>query len=206
MQGKFEDLSGRKYNKLTVICKNGKTNGGDIKWLCKCDCGNEKTITGSKLKSGWTKSCGCMQKEWAANKFSKHKLSQTQLYKCWERMKSRCLNKNNNRYYRYGGRNIKVCSEWLDFNNFSYWALSNGYKEGLTIERIDVNGNYEPNNCTWITPAAQMRNTSRTVWVEYKNSKICMAEFSRMTGISVNVIRNRLKKGLTADQIVEEYK
>ena len=144
------DLTGNRYGRLTVLQEDGKTNHGDLRWLCKCDCGNIKTITGSKLKRGWTKSCGCIQKEWASRNMSTHKMSNTTLYNVWLRIKSRCYYPKNNRYHRYGGRGIKMCPEWLDFTNFYNWSMNNGYKEGLTIERIDIDKDYEPSNCCWI--------------------------------------------------------
>ena len=200
------DLTGNRYGRLTVLQEDGKTNHGDLRWLCKCDCGNIKTITGSKLKRGWTKSCGCIQKEWASRNMSTHKMSNTTLYNVWLRIKSRCYYPKNNRYHRYGGRGIKMCPEWLDFTNFYNWSMNNGYKEGLTIERIDIDKDYEPSNCCWIPLEEQARNKSNTVWRTYQSRRMCMAQFSRETGISINVIRNRLKKGLSGDQMVEEYR
>ena len=99
-----------------------------------------------------------------------------------------------------------MCPEWLDFTNFYNWSMNNGYKEGLTIERIDIDKDYEPSNCCWIPLEEQARNKSNTVWLTYQSRRMCMAQFSRETGISINVIRNRLKKGLSGDQMVEEYR
>lgn len=199
------DMTNKRFGRLVVIKPDKKNRHGDLYWLCKCDCGNIKSINGTKLRNGWTRSCGCLQKDWASEKFSSHKMSDSSLYRIWENMKTRCYNPKSNRFYRYGGRGIKVCDEWLDFNNFVEWALSNGYEEGLSIERKNINQNYEPNNCCWIPLKNQTQNRSNTVWITYQNQTMCMAEFSRIMKVSVNVIRNRIKKGMTGDQMAKEF-
>ena len=154
---KFDNKIGRKYGRLTVIKRvdnarqpNGKTQ---VQWLCKCTCGKTIVVRSTSLNSGNTKSCGC-----AMNK-PKHGLSKTRLYRIWNAMKNRCNNPNNYGYKNYGGRGIKVCDEWnKDFLEFYNWAINNGYKENLSIDRINNNGNYEPNNCRWATSKEQMAN------------------------------------------------
>lgn len=203
---KIIDLTGMRFGRLTVIERNGKNKCGDARWLCKCDCGNTTSVIGSKLRTGWTKSCGCLQREWASENFSTHRHSKTSLYNIWYNMKERCFRKTHIRYPRYGGRGIKICSEWMVFENFYDWAIANGYEEGLSLERKCIDGNYEPSNCCWIPRAKQAQNKSNTVWIVYRGERMCMAEFSRRIGVSVNVIRNRLKHGLSGDQIAEEFK
>ena len=202
---KFIDISGQRFGRLIVIKENGTTKNGDIRWLCRCDCGNEKTITGSKLRSGHTQSCGCLQRETIRKIRTKHNMSSASLYSIWGNMKERCYRKTNNRYYRYGARGITVCDEWHDFANFSEWAFDNGYEEGLSIDRIDIDKNYEPGNCRWIPLSEQMQNRSNTHWVEYNNEKICMSEFSRRIGISLSMVYKRLKKGMSGDDIAREF-
>lgn len=199
------NLTGNRYGRLIVLKENGKTNHGDLRWLCKCDCGNIKTITGTKLKSGWTKSCGCLQKEIARKHMLKHGLSDSRLYSIWENMKERCYRPSNNRYYRYGARGIKVCKEWLDFEKFAEWANKNGYKDGLSIERVDIDGNYEPNNCCWIPLKEQTQNRENTVWIYYQGKRFCMSQFAKDMGVSINVIRNRIKHGLSGDEMAKEF-
>lgn len=160
---KINDLTGKKFGRLKVIEYYGSNKNGRALWLCKCDCGKTKSVLGNSLLCGLTLSCGCYNKEKAQKRRTKHSLSYSKLYKVWNGMKTRCYNKNFIYYCNYGGRGITICYEWLnDFEIFYKWAISNGYEEGLTIDRINNDGNYEPNNCRWITRAEQNRNQRKT--------------------------------------------
>lgn len=130
---------------------------------CQCDCGNELEVKAGHLISGNTKSCGCLQRERTSDAATTHGAKHSKLYGVWCAVKARCLNPKNKRFDRYGGRGITICDQWIDdFAAFREWALSNGYREGLTIERMKVNENYEPSNCTWIPNEEQAKNrTSR---------------------------------------------
>lgn len=167
-----DELVGRKFNRLTVIDYSHSDNGAV--WLCKCDCGGFITVKGKDLKSGKTKSCGCFHRD-CASKLGKsketHGKSNTRLYYIWRAMKERCLNENSSAYKWYGGRGITVCDEWkLDFKAFYRWAMSHGYEEHLTLDRIDNESGYSPNNCQWTTMKEQSRNRRKPTPREfYKN-------------------------------------
>jgi len=187
------DLTGKVFGKLTVISKHS-TIKRCTRWKCKCECGNEAIVLGESLKSGATKSCGCYRKEITKIKATTHGLSKDKLYDIWCDMKRRCYNPKNKRYENYGGRNIKVCEEWHEFKPFYDWALNNGYIEGLTIDRINNNGDYEPDNCRWATAIVQMNNTTRNHFVEFKGQIKTISQWSKITGISQDVIKDRLTK------------
>lgn len=154
---KLIDLTGKRFGHLLVLHR-ADTNTKWPYWTCKCDCGNIKDVSGSCLRRGITKSCGCSLGR------IKHGLSYTSLYNVYDGMKARCYNPEHNRYHCYGGRGIKICDEWLGEHgrdNFLTWAINNGYQKGLSIDRIDVNGNYEPDNCRWTTNSVQMFNRQK---------------------------------------------
>ncbi len=157
--GTFINLSGKKYGKLTVISPNGRNTNGDVMWKCKCDCGNISIVRGRNLRSGFTTSCGCNQKEAVRRANVIHGHCNTRIHRIWSAMKQRCYNPNNTAFQNYGGRGIKVCDDWLhDFLEFESWAEKHGYDDTLTIDRMNNDGNYEPSNCRWITRAEQNKN------------------------------------------------
>lgn len=161
---KFNDLTGMKFGRLMVIKKMPNNANNKVVWLCKCDCGKEAVVIGSRLHTGKTKSCGCLISESTIARSTKHgyRVTHSQLYATRLNMIDRCTNPNNKTYSYYGGRGIGVCQEWLDKEtgvaSFCRWALENGYAEGMTIDRIDVNGDYAPDNCRWVTMAVQCTN------------------------------------------------
>ena len=160
-----KDITGNRYGRLIAI-KQAGTNDNGSTWLCKCDCGNETIVSANDLKKGQVRACGCLGgkfRKGGASYNYKHGQSRTRLYTVWENMKYRCYNKNAPNYKNYGGRGISVCDEWQEFEPFYRWALQSGYdpdapRGECTIDRIDVNGNYEPSNCRWVDMKVQRKN------------------------------------------------
>lgn len=157
-----ENIIGYKFNRLTVIRENGRDSGGHMLYLCECNCGNQISAPLSRLKSGNTKSCGCFRKENTHNMRIKHGMKGTRLYRIWRSMKDRCYNPNFKDYSLYGGRGITVCQEWLnDFSAFYDWAVTHGYADNLSIDRMDNDKGYSPDNCRWATALEQRLNQRR---------------------------------------------
>lgn len=196
--GKLVDLTGKRFGRLTVIEQAGRTKNGRVKWKCICDCGKEAIVAGSCLTSGHTKSCGCLQPQRRAETLTKHGLRHTKLYGIRCSMIKRCFNVNDKGYKDYGGRGIKVCDEWLGESgvvNFYNWAMQSGYKEGLSIDRIDNDGDYCPENCRWATDIEQANNKRNNAFITYKDETHTISEWCRIKGISVKTFRSRLSLG-----------
>lgn len=192
-QMELKDITGKKFWNLTVIEKAGK-QGKKIMWKCQCDCGETIVAAGCNIKSGKIKSCGCRRKRKSRERLSKHGLSGTRIHNVWDSMRQRCTNPKNPGYQNYGGRGIQVCKEWDDFESFYNWAMAHGYTDELTIDRIDVNGNYCPENCRWTTYKVQANNTRTNTWLECRGERHTVAEWSDLTGIKQSTILVRIKK------------
>lgn len=191
--GKFIDLVGQKFGKLTVIAR-AENKGKATLWLCECDCGNKITVRPYDLKTGKTKSCGCYSSIFISLSKIKHGKSGTRIYNIYGKIKQRCLNVKDPKYYCYGGRGISICDEWKnDFKAFYDWAISNGYADNLTIDRIDVNGNYEPFNCRWVTLKEQANNKQNTLFVNYQGKTHTLLEWSKILNIKYDTLHGRLK-------------
>lgn len=195
---KAKDETGNIYGRLAVIKEVGRKRGA-VLFLCECECGNKKEITGGDLRSGKVKSCGCYKKEYLSKEYTTHGLKKHRIYNIYHGMVDRCTNSENANFYRYGGRGIKVCDEWLNEESgllaFYEWSLSNGYDEKLTIDRIDNDGNYEPSNCRWITFKKQQNNKSTNHYVEINGETKTLKEWSEIYQISYATIFQRLKRG-----------
>lgn len=185
--GAFKDLTNKRFNRLVAIKTVGVDKNKKIIWECLCDCGNTCNVTSNSLMVKDTQSCGCLKKESRKNRKPSltHGGSGTRLYSIWKGVRNRCFYLNSKNYERYGGRGITVCEEWKDnFVNFRDWSLSNGYKEGLTIDRIDNNGNYEPSNCKWSTNKEQQNNKENNVLITYQNETKTLSQWAEEKGIN----------------------
>lgn len=189
---KRADLLGTRFGRLVVVKDLGSNEIGHALWLCKCDCGNEYQATTNHLHFGNINSCGCLKLE-GNNK--KHGQSESRIYQTYRGMKDRCFNKNSVRYETHGARGISICDEWLGkdgFENFYKWAMENGYREDLTIDRIDNDGNYEPSNCRWADNITQCNNKTTNVLVTYDGETHTVAEWARIVGIKYGTLYARL--------------
>jgi hypothetical protein len=191
---KFIDITGNKYNRLTVIKRIGTSNNGQVRWLCQCDCGNYTEVSGGNLKNGSVKSCGCIVTE-NNKKRATHNMTNTRLYYIWCDIKNRCTNQNLECYKNYGGRGIEVCNEWKNnFLNFYNWAMQNDYQKNLTIDRINNDGNYEPNNCRWVTMQKQSYNRRDSYMITINNKTKCLAEWCKIYKIPYLTVYMRITK------------
>ena len=191
-----KDLSGKRFGKLVVLCPSQTKQ---YYFVCKCDCGNIVEVYRSNL-GRCTRSCGCLQKERTSKANTKHGETGTRLFRIWNHMKQRCFNKNNQDYKNYGGRGISVCEEWEKYNAFRDWALSNGYKVDLTIERKNSNGNYSPDNCCWATKSQQAKN--RRMNYIYKDK--CLRDWCKEKHLSYSYSLKKLHKGISLKEIIGE--
>ena len=200
--GKVKNLDNQRFGKLVVI---RSISGG--KKECQCDCGRLTNVFTNKLLSGHTRSCGCLQKEMSSKI---NGLCKTRLHKIWESMHARCECKKHKSYKIY--KKIKICDDWhksnkhYGFINFYHWSMSNGYNDDLTIDRIDGNKGYSPENCRWTTYLRQNQNLKRNVEIEYNGKTKCKAEWCRDLGVSLKAVDHcKSRYGLTYQQIFERY-
>lgn len=209
------DMIGRRYGRLVVkeidhfkLDKNGYKK---YYLKCKCDCGNEKVVIAYSLTQGLTVSCGCYNKEKTSEIFKSHGMSKTRIYHIFCDMHRRCEDEHRKAYARYGGRGITVCDEWSGdngFNNFYQWSINNGYTEELTIDRIDNDKGYSPNNCRWVDYQTQANNSSWNRHIEYNGEIHTLAEWGRLTNITPHCIGHRIKSGWSIPQALgyEDHK
>jgi len=192
---KKKDHTGERFGILTAV-KRIPNLGKKTEYLCVCDCGNETTTTGSNLVSGHIKSCVCLSERHG-------KARKERLYTIWVGMKQRCRDKNSASYSYYGGRGITVCDEWIDdYMVFRKWAFANGYTDDLSIDRINGNGNYCPDNCRWLNKKMQNNNLSSNRIFEHNGKRMTMAELAECLGISYQTLKHRLDRGWDFERIV----
>lgn len=205
------DLVGKKFNKLTIVKRVNNDKHGNSCWLCKCDCGNTTIVPANELKRDGVKSCGCFRKQFAKQRASaiklhkKHGKQQTRLYNIWAGMKQRCYYRYSIGYKNYGGRGITICDEWLNsFENFYIWAIQNGYKDNLTIDRINVNDNYQPSNCQWVDNLEQQNNRRNNIKIFYSNKTQSLSDWARELKIPYHILYYNTKKGYSLQQIIDK--
>lgn len=209
----IKDYSGKVYGNIQVLEMTGKRkNGGYVVYKCKCNkCGrifeNSLEKYRARAKKGITTiTCGCYDRHYG--NFYKNGLSNTRLRYIYDNMKSRCYNKNNKGYKNYGGRGITICKEWLDkekgFENFYNWSMNNGYSNKLSIDRINVNGNYEPKNCKWSNFQEQINNRTNTIKLKYKGIEKTLTEWAREYHIPIVTLRSRIQRGWKIERALTE--
>ena len=192
------DLTGQRFGRLSVV-KLGEPkvlpSGQKMRtWICICDCGKETTVYQQHLTRGDTKSCGCYVSECNKKRLTTHGETKTRLYKIWNGMRQRCMNENDQAYIRYGARGISVCKEWDSFLAFKQWAISHGYRDDLTIDRINVNGNYEPCNCRWADIIVQSNNKTNSHYLVLDGRKQTMAQWAKELNIKTETLYARVVK------------
>lgn len=187
------DITGNRYGMLVVLSSVESKQYGKQKktmWLCQCDCGNTKTLLKSSLTSGKTISCGCLLKK---GQLKHGYANKEKLYAVWRAIKKRCRLKNDTAYCNYGGRGIDMCDEWYNsYETFRQWCINNGYQQGLTIDRINNNGNYEPNNCRFTTRKEQSNNRNYVRKYNYKGKEYSVTQLAEEFDVSVWKLRHRL--------------
>ena len=192
------DLTGQKFGRLTVIERAENTKSGKARWLCRCDCGRikSKSVTTNDLMSGKIKSCGCLYFESNKGRNKKHGLCHSRIYNIWFSLKQRCNYKCHRQYFNYGGRGIKVCDEWEhNFQAFYDWAMANGYKDDLTIDRIDNNKGYSPDNCRWVDMKTQQKNRTNNRIVIYYGVEYTVAKLAEKLNIPYQTLLHRINNG-----------
>lgn len=190
------NITGQKFGRLTAIKPVGRNNHGNIKWLCRCDCGNEHEATVTTLRNGSVSSCGCLWRESRIANLPKNRIhgeSHSRLYRIWTGMKLRCFDPKNDNYPNWGGRGIRVCDEWMKYENFRDWALANGYSENLTIDRIDNDADYSPENCRWATWEQQNQNHRNTIRTMVRGELLTLSEISEKYNIPRACLWHRYK-------------
>lgn len=194
-----EKYIGKQYGRWTVLSFSHRASGKRQMYVCKCACGTVRPVSIAAIKNGHTISCGCLQKEVARKLKTKHGDIHTRLYKIWQDMRCRCKYPSSKYYYMYGGAGIFVCPEWDNYEIFRHWALTHGYDDTLSIDRIDGKKNYEPTNCRWITMKQQQRNKRTNRLITLGNKTQCVTDWCEELHLNRNTINKRLRLGWPAE-------
>ena len=195
------DHTGQKFGRLTVVRRCGTNAHREAVWECICICGNTHYVPGSSLRTGKSTSCGCYKSDWTVNKFTTHGLSKHPLHAIWDGMKTRCYDANRLKFKDYGSRGITVCDEWRnDFKAFYDWSIANGWVEGLSIDRIDNDGNYEPSNCRWADNSVQANNSRHCHYITYNGETLTISQWARKIGLKPSTLNVRIRSGWSIEK------
>ena len=203
---KFKDLTGQRFGRLLVLNRYDRTKNFKYRWICQCDCGNVVVVLGPSMISRRQVSCGCHKNEAARERCTKHGATSgnawSREYRAWHHMKQRCYNPQCKDYHNYGGRGISVCESWV--NSFENFLSDMGQcPDGLTLDRKDSNGNYEPGNCRWATWTEQARNKRLTKQITINGLTHCISEWSEISGVAYKCINDRIKRGWPPERLLE---
>ncbi|MGP2517129.1 hypothetical protein [Yersinia sp. 2545 StPb PI] len=187
------EMEGKRFGRLVVKGYSGHSGSGKSLWRCQCDCGKNKVILGVSLRHGKALSCGCLQKEITSKNSKTHGMTKSKAYNSWSAMMQRCTNRKSENFASYGGRGVTVCDRWLKFENFI--SDMGDPSNGETIDRIDVNGNYEPSNCRWLSMKDQSRNRRNNRIIHTPKGDMCVSEAAEVFGIGVQTLFYRLNHG-----------
>ena len=201
-KAQYKDITGQRFGRWTVIEPAGKTSDNHKLWHCRCDCGIERNVVGKELRNGKSKSCGCLSTDTFRETITKHGLRYHPLYVTWCNIHARCENSNNPEYKHYGGRGIRVCDEWKDVTSFIGWAEANGYRSGLQIDRIDNNGNYEPDNCRFVTHTGNQNNKRTNRLLTYEGRTQTISQWAKELNVPSDRIRSRLNMGWNVEDVL----
>ena len=194
------DLTGMRFGRLVVVEFAGRNKHGHILWRCQCDCGEEVIKAGTPLKRGLIRSCGCYRVDVARENKTIHGHRYERTYNIWKHMIKRCDDENDNKYDYYGGRGIHVCDDWRNnYEDFRDWSLEHGYTDDLSLDRINNNGDYSPENCRWVDRYTQMNNTRRSRHITNENISHSISEWSRILGVHKATLRDRINRGDMSD-------
>lgn len=205
---RIRDLTGTRFGRHIAIEPRGVNRWGNYLWLCKCDCGKEHVVPSSKLIQGKSRSCGCLAYDIRVKQLETHGITtggKPRTFIIWNGMKARCYNPSSTSYKSYGGRGIEVCDQWLIFENFHRWAISNGYADDLEIDRINNDGNYCPENCRWVTIAQNRRNQRATKQYQHNGMTKTLTEWAEYAGVDRPAFKAKLYRTRDIGKTLEHF-